>query len=97
MRDLTLEEYFDVFREFAIELQATTAQHNHAKSLQVLLGEDEDEGGHCNLAQGKGGRGKGKEGGKGSKGKGKGGHGPATITLGDKRICATHVLGTRNS
>ena len=35
MRDLTLEEYFDVCREFTIELQATTSQQNHAKSFQV--------------------------------------------------------------
>ena len=97
MRDLTLEEYFEVCREFAIELQSTTAHHNHAKSFQSLLGhDDESESAHCNMAQGKGGRGTGgKGGGKGGKGGGKAGHGPATITLGDKRICAIHVLGNK--
>jgi hypothetical protein len=72
MRDLNLEEYFEVCRDFAIELQSTTAQHNHAKSFQSLLGHDDDESAHCNMALGKGGRGTGgKGGGKGGKGGGK--------------------------
>jgi len=43
MRDLTLEEYFDVCREFAIELQTNISEHNHAKSFQTLLGHKNED------------------------------------------------------
>ena len=62
MRDLTLEEYFTVCRDFAIEHQSTTSQTNHAKSFQALLGQEEDESAHSNAAQGKGGKGTGGKG-----------------------------------
>ena len=38
LRDMTLEEYFNVCREFAIDLQATMSHSTHANSFQALLG-----------------------------------------------------------
>ena len=38
LRDMTLEEYFRVCREFAIDLQATMSHSTHAKSFHAPLG-----------------------------------------------------------